>query len=148
MEKQGNKKHKQQKQSKQEEEKKKDKSSKKSSKVQQQQIQPTAQQTECGDSVYEKNGKIFMVIRAKPGSKSDEIFAVEDDYIGVAVQAPPLDGAANEGILEFLASVLGLKKRDLTLVKGSKGHDKLIQIDEPGSLDVDNVLMKLMAAKS
>lgn len=36
-------------------------------------------------SIFEKNGKIFIMVNAKPGSKSDQIYAVEEDYIGVAV---------------------------------------------------------------
>ena len=53
------------------------------------------------------------MVSAKPGSKSDSITAVEDDYVGVSVQAPPLDGQANEAIREFVADALNLKKRDV-----------------------------------
>jgi len=35
--------------------------------------------------------------------------------------------------------VLGIKKRDLSLVKGSKGGDKIICIDELGDLTVEKV---------
>ena len=49
-------------------------------------------------SVTAKNGQIFILVSAKPGSKTDAITAVEPDYIGVSVQAPPVDGEANEGI--------------------------------------------------
>lgn len=43
-------------------------------------------------SVFAKDKKIFIVVSAKPGSKSDAITAVEDDFVGVSVQAPPKDG--------------------------------------------------------
>lgn len=68
------------------------------------------------------------MVSAKPGSKSDAITAVEEDYVGISVQAPPLDGQANEGIREFVGTILGLKKRDIELVKGDKSHDKLLML--------------------
>lgn len=36
-------------------------------------------------SVFEKNGQIFIVVSAKPGSKTDAITAVEPGFIGVSV---------------------------------------------------------------
>ena len=83
---------------------------------------------------------------AKPGSSFDAITAVEDDYVGVSVKAPPKEGQANDGIKEYLAEVLDLKKRDLSIVKGEKSSDKIICIDEPGSFDVEEVIKLLKAA--
>lgn len=97
-------------------------------------------------SIALKSGKIFITINAKPGSKTDSIYAVEDDYIGVSVQAPPKEGQANEGIKEYIAEVLGIKKRDVSLVKGDKSSDKVISLDEPGDLTVEKVKEILKSA--
>ncbi|CDW89603.1 UNKNOWN [Stylonychia lemnae] len=126
--------------------KNKSKGKNKSSKQQPQQEETKTQTSQTSGSIFEKNGKIFIVINAKPGSKSDEIYAVEDDYIGVSVQAPPLDGQANEGIKEFVAQVLGLKKRDISLVKGSKSSDKVLCIDEVKNFTIDSVKQLLKSA--
>ena len=56
------------------------------------------------------------------------------------MQAPPKDGQANQAIVEFMASVLGLKKRDLSVVKGDKCSDKILLIDTPGSLTATMVI--------
>ena len=100
------------------------------------------------NSIYEKNGSIFIVVHAKPGSKQDAITAVEPDYVGVSVKDPPIDGEANEGIREFVASVLGLKKRDIEVAKGGKSHDKLLEIDSSSKLSVDTVVQLLKSAMS
>ena len=89
-------------------------------------------------SVYEKNGSIFIIVHAKPGSKQDAITAVEADYVGVSIKDPPKDGEANEGIKEYIASVLGVKKIYVDLAKGGKSHDKLLSIDPSSAkLSVD-----------
>lgn len=53
------------------------------------------EESAASSSVFEKNNQIFIVVSAKPGSKTDAITAVEDDFVGVSVQAPPKDGQAN-----------------------------------------------------
>ena len=73
----------------------------------------------------------------------DGITAVEPDYVGVSVQAPPKDGEANEGIREFLASILGLKKRDVEIVKGEKSHEKVLIIEASSGLTPQSVIDKL-----
>ncbi|TNV86667.1 hypothetical protein FGO68_gene12559 [Halteria grandinella] len=94
-------------------------------------------------SIYEKNGNIYIVLSAKPGSKCDAITAVEEDYVGVSVQAPPLDGEANEGIREFVGTILGLKKRDIELVKGDRSHDKLLMLQATKALTAETVREQL-----
>lgn len=73
----------------------------------------------------------------------DAITAVEPDYVGVSVQAPPKDGEANEGIREFVASILGLKKRDVEIVKGEKSHEKVLMIEAQSGLTPQSVIEKL-----
>ena len=104
---------------------------KKAAKKQQKQASKEERKTEeaAFNSVMAKNGQVFIQVSAKPGSKMDEITAVEPDYVGVSVQAPPKDGEANEGIREFVASIFGLKKRDVEIVKGEKSHEKVLMIE-------------------
>lgn len=46
--------------------------------------------------------------------------------------APPKEGQANENIREFLADVLGLKKRNVSVDKGGKSKNKVIIIEGSG----------------
>ena len=94
-------------------------------------------------SVTSKNGQVFIQVSAKPGSKIDAITAVEPDFIGVSVQAPPRDGEANEGIREFLATILGVKKCDVEVVKGEKSHDKVLMVEASCALKPSDVIQKL-----
>lgn len=42
---------------------------------------------------------------------------VGEDEVGVAVAAPPREGEANSELVDYMRSVLGLKKSELTLDK-------------------------------
>jgi uncharacterized protein (TIGR00251 family) len=46
----------------------------------------------------------------------------------VALTAPPVDGAANEALLAFLAEALGLKKREIAIVAGLASRRKVIEL--------------------
>ena len=47
----------------------------------------------------------------------------------VRVTAPPIDGAANQALVRFLADELGVARRDVRLVAGAAGRQKLIVVD-------------------
>ena len=55
----------------------------------------------------------------------------------VAVQAPAVDGKANDAVLKELAKAFGVKARDISIVQGELARDKRIVIDaDPISLQM------------
>ena len=47
----------------------------------------------------------------------------------VAVQAPAVDGKANQAVIKELANAFGLRARDFTIVFGELGRDKRIIVE-------------------
>jgi uncharacterized protein (TIGR00251 family) len=73
-----------------------------------------------------------LVIKAIPNAPRNAVAGWNGDALKVKVHAPALDGRASAELLEFLADVLGLPKRAVTLVQGDKARRKLVQIDGLG----------------
>lgn len=69
-----------------------------------------------------------LIICVKPNSKENTIEAIDDECISVHVAEEAKDGKANTELLEYLADVLKIKKRDIDLDKGSRSHNKLFLI--------------------
>jgi uncharacterized protein (TIGR00251 family) len=77
-----------------------------------------------------------LAIVAKPNAKKSAITreletsgrASDTMTVEVALAAPPLDGRANEELMRTLAEVLGLRKKDVVLVSGETGRNKLVEI--------------------
>lgn len=69
-----------------------------------------------------------LVVSAKPNSKENAIEAVDDECVSVHIAEEPKDGKANTELVEYLAEVLGVKKRDISLDKGSRSHNKLFLV--------------------
>jgi len=60
------------------------------------------------------------------------------DAILIRLNAPPVDGAANEALIAFLSDVLGVPRRDISLVAGEKSRDKRVRVvgvDQQSALD-------------
>lgn len=95
-----------------------------------------------GPVALDKAGNVTIKIQAKPGAKHNSITDISEDAVGVAIAAPPVEGEANTELVKYLASVLGLKKSDVSLERGSKSRQKVIVVSRS---TVDQVLEKLKA---
>jgi hypothetical protein len=47
----------------------------------------------------------------------------------IRLAAPPVDGAANEALIAFLADTLGVPRRQISIVSGHTSRDKRVRIE-------------------
>jgi len=73
-------------------------------------------------------GGTLLVLRIIPGAHKTEIDGIYGELLKVRVKAPPLDGKANKELLKFLAKTMGLRLRDLQIIRGEKSRQKTVQI--------------------
>ncbi|XP_034481185.1 UPF0235 protein C15orf40 homolog [Drosophila innubila] len=78
----------------------------------------------------DKGGNIAIKILAKPGAKQNGITDIGLEGVGVQIAAPPSEGEANAELVKFLSKVLGLRKSDVSLDKGSRSRNKIILISK------------------
>lgn len=78
----------------------------------------------------DKSGNIAIKILAKPGAKQNGITDIGLEGVGVQIAAPPSEGEANAELVKFLSKVLGLRKSDVSLDKGSRSRNKIILISK------------------
>jgi len=74
-------------------------------------------------------GGVTLAVRAQPGSKKTAIAGVygEGDaaQLKLAVQAPPVEGRANEALVAFLADTFGVPRRSIELLSGGSSRSKV-----------------------
>ncbi|KAK4760978.1 hypothetical protein SAY87_005871 [Trapa incisa] len=73
---------------------------------------------------------VAITIHAKPGSKSASITDLSEEAVGVQIDAPPKDGEANAALLDYMSSVLGVKRRQVSLGSGSRSRDKVLIVED------------------
>lgn len=86
-----------------------------------------------------KTGSIQVKILAKPGAKQNQITDSSPEGIGVQIAAPPVEGEANTELVKYLSKVLGVRKSDVSLDRGSKSRNKVILVDKEANLSVDQI---------
>ena len=86
---------------------------------------------------------VRIALRVRPGAKKNAVLGRREDTWKITLQAPPIDGRANRACVEYLAKLLGLKRSAVSIVKGEKSRDKVIEIS---GLAQDDVQAKLQAA--
>jgi uncharacterized protein (TIGR00251 family) len=76
----------------------------------------------------------------QPRAKSDELAGVVDGVLRVRLRAPPVDGAANEALVVFLADELGVARRHIRIVSGIGSRNKVVEVDELARPALDRIL--------
>jgi len=75
-------------------------------------------------------------VHVQPGARKSEAVSFTDDVLRLKIAAPPVEGKANQALVEFLAKRLDLKKSAVTIVKGQTARDKVIAVTGLALADV------------
>ena len=71
-----------------------------------------------------------LSLRVQPGARRTALLGrLSNGDWKVAVAAPPIDGRANEAVVELMSELLGLKRRQVAVARGTSSRDKLIEIE-------------------
>lgn len=86
-----------------------------------------------------------LSVQVKPRARSTHVVTASAEQVVIALAAAPVDGAANEELVRFLAECLGLPKRAVAVVRGHTARHKQIQIDAEPGVDLAALVARLVA---
>jgi uncharacterized protein (TIGR00251 family) len=79
--------------------------------------------------VRERNGRVRFSVRVQPRASKDEIAGIHGDALRIRLSAPPVEGAANEALVKFLAELFAVARRDVRIVAGESSRSKIVEIE-------------------
>ncbi len=86
-------------------------------------------------------GGAALPVKVVPRASKNEIVGIgPDGSLRIRVTAPPVDGAANEAVIDLLAKVLDIPKSNIDIVAGLTNTNKLVSIIGVDPLQVDEKL--------
>jgi uncharacterized protein (TIGR00251 family) len=88
-----------------------------------------------------------LAVKAIPNAPRDEVVGWLGDALKVKVHAPPVEGRANDALCDFLADVLGLPRRAVTVVRGGISRHKVVRVDGLGLAEVQAKLRNAAAGR-
>lgn len=78
--------------------------------------------------IHPTDGGVLLDVRVVPRAGRSGIAGTRDGALLVRLNAPPVDGAANEELIDAMAKVFGVPKRAVTLVAGARSRTKRLRI--------------------
>ena len=95
----------------------------------------TAQGTALG--LYRRRRSVLYVcprtgllreLARQPRASRDGVKGVREGALEVSLTAPPVEGEANSALVAYLAKRLGVAKRDVRIVQGETGRNKVLEL--------------------
>jgi uncharacterized protein (TIGR00251 family) len=73
-------------------------------------------------------GQLLLALHVQPGARRSGVVGAHGERLKIALQAPPVDGKANEALLRFVAQQLGCRRDAVTLAAGAASREKRVQV--------------------
>jgi uncharacterized protein (TIGR00251 family) len=68
-------------------------------------------------------------VRVIPRASRTTLGGTRDHALLIRLAAPPVEGAANDALIEFLADILHVPQRAVRIVRGARGRLKRVAVD-------------------
>lgn len=69
-----------------------------------------------------------ITVHVKPGSRREAVTVREDGVYVVQVSVPPVEGKANERLIEVLSTHFHRPKGAVQILRGTRGRHKIVEI--------------------
>ncbi len=74
-----------------------------------------------------ENSNSVLTIKITPRSPKNDILGImEDGTIKIRLTAPPVDGKANNALIDFLSEILDIQKDKILILSGHTSRTKMI----------------------
>lgn len=85
----------------------------------------------------------LLAVRVVPRARKSSIDGIRDGALVIRLNAPPVEGAANDALVELLSGRLHLPRRAITLAHGEHSRTKRVLI---AGIPAEQVLASLVSA--
>jgi hypothetical protein len=78
--------------------------------------------------ITESKGMVTLTIKIVPRARKNQIAGIKGDALKIRLNAPPVEGKANEALVEFLAKTLGIARAQIEIVAGHTARRKIVRV--------------------
>ena len=84
--------------------------------------------TSATDWLHPAPGGVTIAVAASPRASRTEVAGVADGRLRIRIAAPPVEGAANDELVRFLAKSLGVPRSAVAVTAGAAGRRKTVLV--------------------
>lgn len=85
---------------------------------------------------------VTFAVRVIPRAKQNQILGVDGDFVKIRLIAPPIEGRANEALIEFLSETFNIRRSNVEIVRGAKSPRKVIRLRGKNALQIAEDLLE------
>lgn len=71
---------------------------------------------------------VWLAVKVQPRASANEVAGMQGGELRIRLRAPPVDDAANDELVRFLAGLLDCPRRQVELVRGHRSRHKILRI--------------------
>jgi len=71
---------------------------------------------------------VLLSVKVQPRAAKNQISGAQGNELKIHVAAPPVDSAANEALVEFLAKKFGCGRNRIEIIRGHKSRHKTLKL--------------------
>lgn len=90
--------------------------------------------------IKETQNSVTFKVRLIPRSSRNAVLGEQEGALKIALSAPPVEGAANQALIKFLAEVLGVRKSAIKIMAGGKSKNKMVKVEGIKEVMVRNLI--------
>jgi uncharacterized protein (TIGR00251 family) len=91
---------------------------------------------------------VTLSVRVVPRASKPSLTVEADGSLKVRLKAPPVEGAANDELIDVLAGVFGVPRRHVAIVGGTRARSKRVSIDGIDERRAADVLARLRTLRA
>ena len=76
----------------------------------------------------QEDGRVIVTVYVQPGAKRTEIVGFHGDALKIRLSAAPMDGRANDALLQYVARLFDVSLRQVAILRGDKSRYKKVAI--------------------
>ena len=75
------------------------------------------------------NGRVRFAVRVQPRASNTGLVGVHGDALKIRLSAAPVDGAANDAVVKFLAETFAVGRHAVRILAGESSRSKIVEIE-------------------
>lgn len=91
--------------------------------------------------VKEKANGVTIECRVSPRAGRNAIKRISDGVLHISLAAPPIEGRANEALVNFLSAIFSIPPSKVSITMGKQNRLKVVYLE---GLDKETVIKKLI----
>jgi len=98
--------------------------------------------------VQESARGITFAVKVHPRARKNAITGTMGDALKLALTAPPVEGRANQAVIEFFADLFQIPRSSVTIASGETSRNKVVRVSGMNRAAVEQRLAGALAQAS